>query len=313
MKNKYLLTLLFLISSKLIFSQTITLQPGPSAGKDSRIFSLTCGINSIGCDTTNYGDDGMFQVNAWTWGGSKALCRAFLEFNLSSVNLTSSQVNSAKLFLYFPPNQATYDSHSTLSGSNETYLDRITQSWLENGVRWINQPTTVISNLSSSENRVIIPPTTSSNQDIEIDITAMVKFWLDNPTQNFGMRFALATEQNYRRMTFATSDHVVDSLRPKLIINGFSESGLTASNKNIDFDIFPNPVQGQLKIKSSGFGNKIDCEILTLEGKYLVSHSFEYSELEMIMATDGLSNGLYLIKISDEQGNQKIKKIVIEN
>lgn len=61
--------IIFFLCNSIMSSQTIiTLQPGPTEGKDVKIWSNE--------NTTNFGDDTELKANAWTWSGNAGNERA---------------------------------------------------------------------------------------------------------------------------------------------------------------------------------------------------------------------------------------------
>jgi len=113
MNSKLLLLIALLFGAQISYSQCImTLQPGPTDGKDAIIFSLPCSAPwvsaSVGrpCDTTNQGDARSNMAAAWTYLGVPGDHRALLEFNLDSLAFSGCTVASAMLVM-------TPDSSST--------------------------------------------------------------------------------------------------------------------------------------------------------------------------------------------------------
>lgn len=182
-------------------AQTITLQPSAAAGKDVHLNSLN--------NTTNYGSHPDFASIAWTAGGTPVTARSLVEFDLSGIP-SGAIINSAKLSLY-AYNSPSNGSHSTLSGSNESLIQRVTSSWAENTVTWATQPSTTTSN------QVSIGPASTITDFIDIDVTAMVEDMLAFGNNGFMIR--LVTESYYRRMIFGSSDNTNNALHPKLVIN----------------------------------------------------------------------------------------------
>jgi len=197
---------ILLCTHTVAYSQaTIILQPDASSGKDARIWTLE--------PDANFGDFPYYKANAWTWNGSFGIERGLFEFDLSAIP-DSSEILEAKLSLYYPwiegsPNQ----THSSLSGPNIALIQRVVEDWVEDEVTWNNQPGI------ETHNQVTLHESTSPTQDYtDINVKDMVQDMVDNPLSNFGFLFRLETEINYRRMSFASSDRTVDSLRPKLVI-----------------------------------------------------------------------------------------------
>lgn len=180
---------------------TLTLQPDASAGKDVILSSWT--------GSTNSGASADFNGLAWTVSGVPGSHRSAIDFDLSSLpaNIT---VLSATLSLYQNPTSGN-GQHSNLSGSNVSWIQRISSPWDENVATWNNQPAT------DTTNRVEVPQSTSPGQDYPtIDVTNIISDILKDPSTGFGMMIMLQTEQYYRSMIFASSDNANASLHPKL-------------------------------------------------------------------------------------------------
>jgi hypothetical protein len=208
MKHLLLSVILFvgLISAQTFAQQTVVLQPGPSDGKDALLHGLYTMVN------TNDGNDQQLPAVAWTFGGTPGTVRSALGFDLSFIP-SGSVINSARLSLYSWDQSGGMGNHSSLSGSNACWLQRITSAWAESTVTWNNQPST------TTANEVALPASTSPTQNyLNIDVTSMVQDMINDPSAGYGMLLRLQTESYYRRVNFCSSDHINSALRPKLEI-----------------------------------------------------------------------------------------------
>jgi len=209
MRNvKFILAWMFLSSMMIIglnAQTTIILQPDPEDGKDAYIESRL--------NNNNYGDHTDYIATAWTNEGEFVVGRSLIEFDLTVIPSGFSVV-SASLSLYNNPTSPNNDGeHSTMDGSNESVLRRIVTSWDEYTVTWNNQPAYTV------QNEVILPESIGPHQDYEnIDVTAIVQDMNYNPSTSFGFMIRLQTEEKYRCLVFASSDHNDPDLRPKLEI-----------------------------------------------------------------------------------------------
>jgi hypothetical protein len=159
--------------------------------------------------TTNSGDVPYAYVMAWTWSGVPGLRRAFFEFEFPT-STAGCTVSSATLSLYHYPAEL----HEGLSGNTlETEIARVTQAWDEHTITWSNQPPV------DTASMITVPPPPSSTADIQVDITALVAYWLANPSDNFGLRLKLQTEVHYRKVSWTSSDYTDDpARRPSLLV-----------------------------------------------------------------------------------------------
>ena len=203
------------------FSQdTIVLQPGPEDGKDSYNRNLT--------PNTNYGDHHDFAAIAWTFHGPYVCTRSMIEFDLSDIP-ENTQILSAKLSLYGNPTSCNHQGHSSLSGSNESYLQRIITPWEEYTVTWNSPP------LTTSENAIILRETNDPLEDyIDIDVTTLVQDMINDPENSYGFMIKLVNEEHYRSMIFSSSDQEYPDNHPKLEIIIFCESTIADFTTTID-------------------------------------------------------------------------------
>ena len=201
------LTFLFaLIIVETTAQTTLTLQPGAAQGKDAYLRGLP------GYQNVNYGSIGQFIASAWTNGGVPFVNRSVVEFDLSTIP-TGAIVDSAFFSLYAWASSTGSGPHSTTSGSNACYIQRVTSSWSEDTVTWNSQPTT------TTTNQVSIAASTNPNQDYpNIDVTTLVQDMVNNPATSFGFMIRLQNEAYFRRMNFCSSDHSISSRHPKLVV-----------------------------------------------------------------------------------------------
>ena len=195
------LSLIFNLS---INAQTLTLQPNANDGKDAFIRDLM--------PSQNFGNQSENTILAWTFNSDPMVTRVLIDFDLSSIP-QGATVNTANLYLYNYPNAPSCNGqHSQLSGPNNMYIEKISTAWDEQTVSWSNQPATSLLNQQS------IPPSTSSNQDYVIGVSAIVQDMIDNPLTSHGFMLRLQNESYYRSVVFGSSDNISPALRPKIII-----------------------------------------------------------------------------------------------
>lgn len=232
-KNLPLILLLSLLSAFGAKSQCIyPAQPGRIDGIDAICHRYPiCSDPNTPCDTTNKGDTRRFTALASTKGGVPRIMRSFMKFDLSDFGTITSDglPTSAKLDLYFLRNGTTDDEHINPGGAfgNALFLERVTQDWAEDTIRWqfpassgnLRMPT--VTTKKTPKDIVLIPATTSGTQDITVDLTEMVKFWLEQPDSNFGFRIRLAEENTSspRQVNFCSSDYPDANYRPRLEID----------------------------------------------------------------------------------------------
>jgi len=151
---------------------------------------------------------------AWTNSGSPTYIRNLIYFDLSEIP-EGAKVTSARLSLFNNDDSIAIGGpgHAKISGSNEGILQRVIESWDINTVNWNNQPNT------TSADQISLPESNNEFQDYtDIDITTLIQYFVDNPSENYGMLLRLTTEQHYRSLNFCSSDHADTSKHPKLEI-----------------------------------------------------------------------------------------------
>ena len=221
MKNFFMISMmlsLFGLSSILLKAQTtLTLQPDGTTGKDAMLHGTP------GYMDNNYGTDPELPASAWTFGGTAGVIRSVIEFDLTAIPVNAT-ITSAKLSLYATNDLNSMGQHSTLSGPNDCWLERITSDWNESNVTWNTQPTT------TTQNHVSLPASDSATENyLDIDVTTLTQDMVNNPSTSFGFMLKLQNESYYRRMNFCSSDNTTPSLRPKLVIT-FTTSPLPADS-----------------------------------------------------------------------------------
>jgi hypothetical protein len=199
-------------------------------------------------------------------------------------------ITKAKLSLYDPNHQI--DNHSTISGSNASVLQRIIQPWEEDLITWKNQPST------TEDNQIILAEITEEHKDlIDINVTQLVQDMVDNSNDGNGFLIKLLTEEHYRGMVFASSDHEDASKHPKLEVC-YSTSSINVEPKQTDKDIFdikiyPNPTNKIIFIEANELIENI--QIFDINEKLVLNKNNNSSKKEI--NTSNLTQAIYFISI----------------
>ncbi|MCF8327263.1 MAG: DNRLRE domain-containing protein [Bacteroidales bacterium] len=203
--------------------QTLTLQPGPSTGKDAHIGKLN--------PNSNYGSSDDFMGLAWTCQSTPCGGRGIIEFDLSAIP-SSAFVKEARLSLYHNNTSSNANSiHEMSNGVNDAILAFVTQPWSENTITWNNQPEI------DNHRNVYLPKSTSPTQDyLDIDVTRFVREWVRKPASNNGMRLQLLNDSAYKALMFASSDHTNPAKRPKLEVEYYDNYPSTIDTLNIQLN-----------------------------------------------------------------------------
>jgi len=289
----FISSLVFAMIFSSSFSQEVWIyQPDAETGKDAFIYTLE--------PFENLGDHPNFMASAWTNGGEPTVVRCLIDV-IPEGFPEGVEIIDARLSLY------SYDSpsngpHSTISGSNATYLQRIVEPWSETEVNWMNQPET------TTQNQVTLQASAFSIQDYEdIDITALVQDMMANPDQDHGLLMKLITEDYYRAMVFGSSDNDNPELWPKIEIT--YEAPLAVDDLNgIDFRIFPNPCDSwtRVQFQEEEVGR---INVFDQMGKLLDSKGFSGSS-EVLLDLSHLADGIYTLQCITENGTGSEKLVV---
>ena len=288
--------LIGLITQVTAQQNVLVLQPNANQGKDSFITTKVP-------DATR-GDHPDLMATAWTNSGNELVTRALIDFDFSELP-AEAIIQSVKLSLY-SYNSPSNGAHSTLSGSNESVLRRITSPWEEHQVSWNTQPTTTI------VNQVQLEATTTDIQDFEnIDITQLVMDMLEQPDSSYGLMLQLVNEQIYRRVLFASSDNPDSTLHPKLEINYSIPSGVQDMDLvKEQISIYPNPASDWLMIAYKGKSKSaLSIKVLDYCGR-LIKQQIPLKESIEIDVSD-LTGGIYYIEVESDE-SKVTKKVIIK-
>ncbi|MCB9232465.1 MAG: DNRLRE domain-containing protein [Bacteroidia bacterium] len=225
--SKSLFTLLFLCIAFFYWSPAqcvITLQPGPSQGKDASPFFLGCNtsyaIQTGNCETTPTGNRDFICAMGWTFSSNYGYYRSFLEFDLDSLAQAGCTVTQATLTLYHSPYTTQYHCGSNTPQhpchGNELEIRRVLAPWNEQTITAVNAPG--VTTGTAPQDYVQDPNQDGPYADHSFDLTQMVNYWLTNPNDNYGMRFNLVDETNYSGRIWSSSDAANPALRPRLTL-----------------------------------------------------------------------------------------------
>ncbi len=268
-----------------------TFQPESCDGIDALIGDcVPCGY-----DTSNFGNTEEMNALAWTNGGAISNHRSLIKWNFDNIP-TNATIISADLSLFFNPTSGNAGGlHSTTSGPNDSYLQKITSPWDEYTVTWNNQPST------TNVNQAYLPASITSTQDYtNIDVTALIQDLVNNPNANWGLMLKLDSESYYRCLLFASSDHPDRNLHPKLdvcysvIDNAVTE---TSNVKNV-FKVYPNPSNGSFNLSFHSIKGKSDLEIFNSIGEVVYSKNLEELNSDMQLQLS-LASGIYMARLTN--------------
>ena len=270
-------------------------KPNGLVGKDSRINST---IPFIG-----YGDIESISPTTWTYNGSRGNSRVLIEFDMTMVP-ENALITSASISLFYNPTDS-YESWDVHTGQNEFYIERVTSSWNETEVNWSNQPSV------SEVNRVEVPASLSNTQDYpDIDITGLARDIYNSTEGNNGFLIRMVDEVNfYKGVMLASSDHPNQALWPEFKICWVELPALPLgldSQEDLSFQVFPNPNNGIFNIQYPDGNSNCIVEIFDEIGRRVQAMSNSDLSIELRDA------GVYIIRISDQEGHYGLKRVVVE-
>lgn len=284
--KKYCIFIFLLGLSASVFSQSLNLQPAADEGRDAIIHGLQSETN------VNYGDNPQFVTAAWTFNGEPGIVRSILSFDVSPIPVNAIIV-SAKLSLFAWDFSSGMGQHSSLSGPNDFWIERITSEWNESTVTWNTQPTT------TELNRVGLSESTSPDQDyLEIDISLLVQEMVANPANNFGFMIKLKDENYYRRINFCSSDHPVDKFHPKLeIVYSLTNEVSEQHDDTSTLTIHPNPANETIMINNGKEAIGKNYVITNQIGQIMIQNKITSGDFTIDISN--FSAGIYFFKVEE--------------
>ena len=249
--------------------------------------------------TTNFPNPADFIATTWTWGGDYSCVRSLLNFDLAPIP-SAAIITDARLYFYWH-NSNSNTGHSTLSGSNASWLRRITSPWNVNTVTWNNQPST------TTINQVYLPASSNDTMNYpNIDVTALIA---DIKNFGYGMMLMLDTEQYYRSLLFAACGTSDPTKTPWLKICYQLNSSISDYdlNQNEKASLYPDPANNILNIDYNfNINSKIVIEFYAIDGalKDRINRGFETKgqhNLSYVLNPEIFKAGIYFVKIISEK------------
>lgn len=287
-------------SPPIVSDTCVIIRPGSEAGKDAILHGLLSEVNK------NYGHNPQFLASTWTFQGVLGSVRSIVDFDLSELP-EDLIINSARLSLYAWDSDEGFGQHSNVSGSNSSWLKRVTSEWDENTVTWTNKPST------TEMNKVEIPATSSPDQNfLDINVSYLVQDYFDQPNSSFGFQMELNNESAYRLMNFASSDHENSNLHPQLkVCYDFTSNIYEHIPLDVKFNIYPNPGNNFININLSNNLDEIsqfDVTIIDANGKNVFNDSDLLPSSQIDIST--LPQGVYFVEIISNS-KRSIQKLIV--
>jgi RHS repeat-associated protein len=189
---------------------TATVQSDANLGKDAIIVAGSYAVN-------NYG--GSTYIAAETFPANGTPIRSFIDFDRSFINAGSTVLTST-LTLFGDA------SVGSSSGTNATYLRRITSSWTESGLTYNNQPT------ATTTNQVSVGAITGNN-NLSATVTTLMQDIVNNASSSYGFELILQSEPGSpsAQVVFVSSDNTIAAKWPKLSVTYSSNSSDRIANQ----------------------------------------------------------------------------------
>ncbi len=277
----------------LIDEGELVLQPNGAMAKDAAVWSKPDEADA------NFGNHQLFNAQAWTWDGVPGTTREYFDFDLTTIPPDATITSATFSLTAWPWNMA---GEPCLNGSNEAYIRRVTSPWAENTITWNNQPGV------TSTGQKYIPALCTANTNLDIDLTAMVQDMVSNPANNFGLQFALITEDYYRAMLFHASDSDEAAKRPKLVVQYYvhCDSSVSIAEKPIfqnKVQLSPNPTSGEISLKlEQSLKEPASLRLFSLQGKLLRQELLPSGTVQQQLDLTLFPAGLYVLEIQTDSG-----------
>lgn len=290
---------------------TVELQPDALWGNDAKIFSgpvFTTGFNYI--SNGNFGTDLIFGSSS---GFIFSEGRGIIDFEYDGLTNEQYTIEQADLVL-------TGLSSNTHSGTNQSFLKRITEEWEEECVTWVTQPTTV------TTNQITIPTLTAS-QGITTSILEFAKYWLEHPDEKYGMMLQLNSTVGFPNpvMNFGSSDQTTSANRPKLILKFRHRNQYAELKRKPDggyYQVKSNILNFQFVDNYSDQDNKLSFKIIN--PLLPVATQVVYSDTDITLDPDygenrftvdcgctgaALDKGFYILEVTNSKNEKSYLRI----
>jgi hypothetical protein len=172
-----------------------------------------------GLQANNYGTSPVNPVSSWTFNGTPGTIYSVIQFSIPTT-LVASDITNATLSLKEFINSSN-GNHTTQYGGatkpTKFVIQRVTASWTESGTSFANLATS-----STTTNQVYVPNYTggSAADDININVTQLVKDMITNGNYGFMLRWEDNSQNTYYRSRWFGSFNCTDvTKKPVLTIN----------------------------------------------------------------------------------------------
>jgi hypothetical protein len=122
-----------------------------------------------------------------------------------------------------------------------------------------------------------------------------------------------------KKTEYTLNGHAVAN-QPPTVTNygatGIGEEAVNTNDPNFDINVYPNPTAGKLTValnKANDEQKTIEVEMINLVGQLVYHKHLEFKDgKEMIDLQEGVANGVYIVRVKNDENKVVIKKIVLE-
>jgi len=184
--------------------KTLTLQPAHNPTE--------CTVGQIGSANQSGLSNTNFPALAWASNSQLFITRGLIKFDLSSIP-SSATIQSTNLYLYSDiTGSAGNFVDANYGANNAIIIQRVTSNWSPGTIAWNNQPS------GDAASQIIVPSTTASFLDLNLDVTVMVASMVKN-NANYGFSMKLQNEVTYTSRLFTASNNNPNTDKyPELVV-----------------------------------------------------------------------------------------------
>jgi hypothetical protein len=196
--------------------KSITIKPG-SEGIDSYV------TTAFGNFSTNFGTTPTIEVSNW-YKYFRTAEYGILNFDLSNIVPDYNPIASATLTLWI---DTINKSNVYANLPNSIFIKRNINSWAENTISYNSKPAT-----TQYQSAAIPCSTLTSKSFFSASVTNLVRHWLFQPTEKFGVTIQFEDFWQISWASIASSDNSNAGYRPKLVINYYYADIIANGNLN---------------------------------------------------------------------------------
>ncbi|MBN2745417.1 MAG: T9SS type A sorting domain-containing protein [Bacteroidales bacterium] len=122
-----------------------------------------------------------------------------------------------------------------------------------------------------------------------------------NPTHQY------STNGTYEIMLIGKNDCSSDSMKKQIVI---LPSSMSEIEKELRFDLLPNPASTELKIFLNDFGTADNICIYSADGRLILRQNAQKGQVEFSVDIRDFTSGIYFLEISNSEGLRRVRRFV---